>query len=328
MRDLYVRILQLVQQEKIDLIHVHSPVLNGIPALLAGRQLSLPVVYELRALWEEGKIPSGQYHATGLRAAITRGLETWLLKRVQAVTTICEGLKEEVVLRGIPAVRVQVFLNGVNTVRYRPQPTDQALKSALHLNGTFVLGFIGSFYEWEGLDLLVKSLQDLHTLLPNVRLLLVGGGEAEVRLRSLAKTLGVEGYVVFTGRVPNTAILDYYSVIDLCVYPRPKTRLTDRVTPLKPLEAMAMEKLVLASDVGGHRELIEDGVDGFLFKAGDHQDLTSKIAEVEKRISQFGHVGQNARRRVERSRNWETITLAYDLLYKNLLGMSPTKTTV
>ena len=135
MRDLHVRILQLVQQEKIDLIHVHSPVLNGIPALLAGRQLSLPVVYELRALWEEGKIPPGQYRVTGLKAVITRELETWLLKRVQAVTTICEGLKEEVVLRGIPAERVQVFLNGVDTVRYRPQESPQSrwsLRSWVH----------------------------------------------------------------------------------------------------------------------------------------------------------------------------------------------------
>ena len=156
----------------------------------------------------------------------------------------------------------------------------------------------------------------------------MGGGEAEPRLRSLAKTLGVESHVVFTGRVLNTAILDYYSVIDICVYPRPKTRLTDRVTPLKPLEAMAMEKLVLASDVGGHRELIEDGVDGFLFKAGDYQDLTSRVVELEKSISRFGHVGQKARQRVERSRNWEAITSAYNLLYENLLGRSPTITTI
>lgn len=319
MQALYVRITQVVRQESCDLIHVHSPVLNGLPALFVGRKLSLPVVYEMRALWEEGKIPSGQYRVMGIKPRVARGLETWLLRRVQAVTTICEGLKEEIVSRGVSAEKVRVFLNGVDTVRYCARPTNRSLKKSLGLEGCFVLGFIGSFYEWEGLDVLVRSLLELKVLLPHVRVLLVGGGEAEAGLKTLVESLGLASYVVFAGKVPNAAVSDYYSVIDVCVYPRPKNRLTDRVTPLKPLEAMAAEKVVLASDVGGHKELINDGRDGFLFSAGDHRDLAAKVQELNSRFDKLSAIGQQARQRVQGERNWESITSGYHALYSKLL---------
>lgn len=320
MKSLYARIAQVVKEERCEVIHVHSPVLNGLPALFAGLKLSLPVVYEMRALWEEGKIPSGQYRVTGIKPRVARGLETWLLRRVQAVTTICEGLKEEIVSRGVLAEKVQVFLNGVDTVRYCAQPTNRSLKKSLGLEGCFVLGFVGSFYEWEGLDVLVRSLLELKVLLPHVRVLLVGGGEAEAGLKTLVESLGLANYVVFAGKVPNAAVLDYYSVIDVCVYPRPKNRLTDRVTPLKPLEAMAVEKMVLASDVGGHAELIVEGSEGFLFKAGDHRDLSRRVVELQCNFDRLAFVGQKARQRVQRERNWAAITSGYNSLYKQLLA--------
>lgn len=322
MRSLRARIDQLVPRERVDLIHVHSPVLNGLPALHIGQCRSLPVVYEMRALWEEGRIPAGQYRMAGMKASVSRGLETWLLKRVQAVTTICGGLKDEIVSRGVASEKVHVFPNGVDTDRYRAQLPNIDLKKRLGLEGCFVLGFIGSFYDWEGLDILIRSLKELSASLRNVRLVLVGGGEAEVEIRSQVSQLRLESHVIFTGKVPNAAVLDYYSIMDLCVYPRPKTRLTDCVTPLKPLEAMAAEKIVLASDVGGHRELIDDGKHGFLFRAGDYRDLASKVIELERNIPNLGSIRQQARQRVQRERNWASITSRYNALYEGLLDKS------
>src|SRR5690606_29052867 len=134
------------------------------------------------------------------------------------------------------------------------------------LGGGRVLGFIGSFYGYEGLDLLLAAMPHVLTALPDARLLLVGGGPQEAALVQQARRLGLDSAVIFTGRVPHERVPAYSSLVDAFVFPRRSMRLTELVTPLKPLEAMAKSKLVLASDVGGHRELMEHGKTGWLFR--------------------------------------------------------------
>ena len=121
-------------------------------------------------------------------------------------------------------------------------------------NGQPVLGFIGSFYAYEGLDLLLEAVPLLSRRIPDFLILLVGGGPDEERLRGIARSLGIERFVRVTGRVPHQDVAHYYGVADVLVFPRRRMRLTELVTPLKPLEAMAQGKLLIASDVGGHRE--------------------------------------------------------------------------
>ena len=115
------------------------------------------------------------------------------------------------------------------------------------------------------------------------KLLLVGGGPEEERLRSQTAAAGLDDHVVFTGRVGHERVQAYYNAVDLLVYPRRSIRLTELVTPLKPLEAMAQERIFMASDVGGHRELIDDGETGFLFPADDAAGLASRAVEILER---------------------------------------------
>ncbi len=131
--------------------------------------------------------------------------------------------------------------------------------------GAEVIGFIGSFYDYEGLDDLIAAMPRLVAARPGARLLLVGGGPMEAALRAQAEASPVADAIRFVGRVPHQEVERYYGLVDVLAYPRKKMRLTDLVTPLKPLEAMAQRRLVAASDVGGHRELIEDGRTGTLF---------------------------------------------------------------
>src|SRR5690606_29486326 len=116
--------------------------------------------------------------------------------------------------------------------------------------------------------------------LPEVHLLLAGGGREEADLRRLAGELGVGPAVTFAGRLSGELVRELYSVADLMVYPRVPHRLTEMVTPLKPLEAMARQVPVVASDVGGHRELVRDDETGFLYPAGDDDALARRIIEV------------------------------------------------
>ena len=253
-----------------DLLHAHSPALCGMAALIAGRRLGIPVVYEIRAFWEDAAVSNGTGKAGSPRYRLTRALETHVARRADAVVTICDGLRQDLVARGIAPGKITISPNGVDLALFGAGvPRDPELAAQLGLGDGPVIGFIGSFYDYEGLDDLIDAMPALVSRLPGARLLLVGGGPMEAALKEQAAASTAAHVIHFTGRVPHHAVERYYALVDVMAYPRKRSRLTDLVTPLKPLEAMAQRQLVAASDVGGHRELIADGVTGTLFAPDD-----------------------------------------------------------
>ncbi len=311
-----------------DVLHAHSPVLNALPALWVGRKIGIPVVYEVRAFWEDAAADLGTSQEGGLRYRLTRALETYASRKAGHVTTICEGLKKDIVARGIDESRVTVIPNAVDaaTFRFGTEP-DLELKTRLGLGGSTVLGFIGSFYAYEGLDLLIDVMPKLVQEIPSLRILLVGGGPQEKALKSRAEMLGVSDKIIFAGRVSHHAVLQYYSIVDVFVYPRRPMRLTELVTPLKPLEAMALGRIVLASDVGGHRELVRDRETGFLFRAGDLDALLGAIRHVLATRDGWAKIHGSARHFVDTERTWQRSVQRYDSIYGNLLGRLRSATT-
>lgn len=278
---IYRRLCQLIPALEPDVIHAHSPALNGVAAHFAASRFDLPLVYEVRAFWEDAAVDQGTSAENGLRYRLTRSLENFVFKRAARVTAICEGLQRDIEARGLCVAPVTVIPNAVEYERFsRIVPRDEALAAQYGLRAGNTLGFIGSFYDYEGLDLLIASMPRLLARNPDIRLLLVGGGVQETALKQSARSLGLEQQVIFTGRVPYAEVERLYSVTDVLVYPRKSLRLTELVTPLKPLEAMAQRKVLVASDVGGHRELVRDGVTGVLFKAGDAASLVNAIITV------------------------------------------------
>jgi PEP-CTERM/exosortase A-associated glycosyltransferase len=319
MRQLERRLTQLVEQLKPDLLHAHSPVLNALPALRVGRRTGIPVVYEVRAFWEDAAVDHGTTTEGSLRYRATRAMETYALRRVDHVFTICEGLRSDIVARGIPADKVTVIPNAVDVDTFEVGgEANPDLKRRLGLEGCAVVGFIGSFYAYEGLDLLLDALPALLARRPDVRLLLVGGGPQETSLKAQVARLGLQDRVVFTGRVPHQQVQSYYDLIDVLAYPRHAMRLTELVTPLKPLEAMAQGRLFVASDVGGHRELIRHRETGWLFKAGSAKGLVDALDEVLACRDDWPRLRANGRRFVEAERHWERSAQGYLAPYRAL----------
>lgn len=313
------RLDALVADIRPDILHAHSPVLNALPALRVGRRHGIPVVYEVRAFWEDAAVDHGSTHEGSVRYRLTRALETYALRNVDHVFTICEGLREDIVGRGISADRVTVIPNAVDVTQFQPSGIpDAVLKAELGLDGCDVVGFIGSFYAYEGLDLLLDAFPRMLVQRPNLRLLLVGGGPQEARLRAQAAALGVADKVVMPGRVPHSEVKRYYDLIDVLAYPRHAMRLTELVTPLKPLEAMAQGRIFVASDVGGHRELIRDGETGVLFPAGDAGALSDAICALFDRRNQWGAMSVAGRHFVEEVRNWKNSVANYVPVYSRL----------
>ena len=240
-----------------------------------------------------------------MRYRLTRRLETRAFKQASHVFTICEGLRSDIVARGIPESKVTVIPNAVDIDSFSVGGVpDMGLKNRLGLSDCKVVGFIGSFYAYEGLDLLLAALPLIAVQQPQVRLLLVGGGPQAAALKAQTQALGIQDKVVFTGRVPHAEVQRYYDLVDVLAYPRHSMRLTELVTPLKPLEAMAQGRLLVASDVGGHKELIRHGDTGMLFKAGSAPALAQAVGGLLATPERWPQLRAAGRKFVESERNW------------------------
>ena len=205
-----------------------------------------------------------------------------------------------------------------------PVPRDAALAAELGLGDGPVIGFIGSFYDYEGLDDLIAAMPHLLARRPDARLLLVGGGPMEAELAAQAAASPAAGVIRFVGRVPHHDVERYYSLCAVMAYPRKASRLTELVTPLKPLEAMAQGRLVAASAVGGHRELIQDGATGTLFAPDDPQACAEALADLLADRESWPLMREKARAQVAKAHDWAVNIRRYQDVYQALLGRDAT----
>lgn len=322
MQQLESRLEEVAREIRPDIIHAHSPVLNAIPTIKVARRLGIPVVYEIRAFWEDAAVDHGSTAEGSLRYRITRALETRAIRQVDHAFTICEGLRGDILARGIAAEKITVIPNAVDVESFQlASPPDPQLLEQWGLTGKTVVGFVGSFYAYEGLDLLLDAVPELLRQRPDVRVLLVGGGPQEANLRKQVDRLGLSEYVIFTGRVPHKEVGRYYDLVNVLAYPRHPMRLTELVTPLKPLEAMAQGQLFVASDVGGHKELIDHGQTGILFEAGNRESLAKAIINLLEAPDTWPAIRANGRAFVENVRNWRNSVANYVEPYRRLTGL-------
>lgn len=306
------RILDVIATEKVDLIHAHSPSIWGLAALLAGRKSKKKVIYEIRAFWEDAAVDAGKIKDGGFSYKLWRALETAVVKRADKVVAICQGLKKDLVNRGISPDKVIVVPNGVDTGRFNPVEKNTGLVRELDLDGKIVFGFVGSMFNFEGLEVLVQAVAALDgDTRANIRVLLVGEGESHGRIQSMVDAQKLSGTINLVGRVPHDHVEAYYSIIDVFIYPRISKRITELVTPLKPLEAMAMGKAVVMSNVGGLVELLEGEECGMLFEAGNARSLAQVMADLVANPVKVVTHGTIALNTVRMHRDWDKLTCIY-----------------
>ena len=311
----------VARQWQPEVLHAHSPALCGMAGLRAAKRLGLPFVYEIRAFWEDAAVGNGTGREGSLKYRLTRALENRVVAGADAVFTICKGLRDDLVARGHDGEKIGLSPNGVDLALFGdPVARDDALAHALGIGAGPVVGFIGSFYDYEGLNDLVAALPALRQRHPHAQLLLVGGGPMDEALRAQAAASPAGDAIVFTGRVPHAEVERYYSLIDVLAYPRKHSRLTDLVTPLKPLEAMAQRRIVAASDVGGHRELITDGQTGLLFPPDDPMRMAASLADFIDRRDSWPTMREAGRAHVAAHHDWARNVQRYQRVYQDLIG--------
>ena len=318
-------IAALCEEWRPDILHAHSPALCGAAALRVARRRGIPLVYEIRAFWEDAAVGNGTARAGSVKYLLTRTLENHVVAGADAIVTICEGLRTDLIERGTAAQRIVIVPNGVDLSLFgTPRPREPELAARLGLGARDswgpVIGFIGSFYDYEGLDDLIAAMPALLRSHTQARLLLVGGGPCEAALRQQAQESSAAKAIRFVGRVPHDEVERYYALCDILAYPRKRSRLTDLVTPLKPLEAMAQGKLVAASDVGGHRELIADGVTGTLFAPDDPLACAKALSGLLDTHAVWENRRATARIYVESRHDWANNVRRYQDVYQQLLN--------
>jgi PEP-CTERM/exosortase A-associated glycosyltransferase len=320
MRALRKQIDASIREWRPQLIHAHSPMLVGLPALAAARAHGLPFVYEVRDLWENASVDRGKFRDGSAPYRVAQGMETRVLAKADAVVTICEKLRDELAPRTGHPDRLAVVGNGVDTASFQPLAPTQANRTRWGLEGKRVIGYVGTFQPYEGLETLLEAMPRILERQPAAHLLITGSGGEEQRLRVRTTELGLNPHVTFTGRLPHHEVKEAYALADLMVYPRLMTRTTAITTPLKPLEAMAMGKPVIVSDVPAMHELVRPGETGLLFRAGDRADLADKCALVLSEPARCDELGRCARNWVLAERQWPMLVARYGAIYASAMG--------
>ena len=309
-------LFKIIGETKPSIVHAHSAWMSAAQAFAAARLAGIPFLYEIRGLWEETAISEGRASQLGPRYSYFRLHENHLIRNADAVITLSDGLRREMIFRGSNAERTSVVPNGVDTEEFVPMSCDSKLAESLGCGARTVVGYISSLRRMEGVKYLVEAIQKVDE---NAFAIVVGDGPERASLERLARDLHVQGRIKFVGAVPHAEIKKYYSIIDIFVVPRTKDKVCRVVTPLKPLEAMAMGKCLLMSDVEGLRELAKEGETAFFFEPEDSAALAARlnalIADEELRRK----VGGNARRYVVRERDWRKLMEEYISIYEELL---------
>ncbi|HKG56827.1 MAG TPA: glycosyltransferase family 4 protein [Candidatus Limnocylindrales bacterium] len=324
---------RLAAELRPAVLHPASNFINAQAALAVGERLGIPVVYEVRGFleetWASRRARTGgdttddaarDRTSDADRYAGGKAAETAVMLAARAVVTLSETMRVDIVARGCDPERVVVVPNAVDIDRFTPRPRDAALAASLGIEpGETVLGYVSTFTGYEGIRYLIEAAAILRERGRAVRVLLVGDGEERPALEAEARRLGVaDRTVVFTGRVPHDTVNAYYSVIDVFVVPRTNDRVSQLVTPLKPYEAMALERAIVVSGVAALREIVTDGETGLTFKPEDARDLANVVEPLLDDPARRATLGRAAREWVAANRTWRQNGRRYRELYERL----------
>nr|WP_269437247.1 glycosyltransferase [Arthrobacter caoxuetaonis] len=318
--DSYVQVAIKTRAAKIQAASNH---VTALPALIAARRLGIPFVYEVRGLWEVTRASTSPHWAESEAFELARKLESLVATEADGVFAITSQVRDELINRGAAPDKVQVLSNAVNTTSFAPMPPHEATRRNLGLQaGVPVIGYAGSLVAYEGLDTLLEAAKILVDEGRQFYIVIVGDGLEMSALKDKTQRLKLTEVVKFTGRVNPQEVADFISIFDVLPCPRLPLEITQLVSPLKPLEAMAAGKAVLLSDLPPLRDIAGgDGERARLFRAGDIKDLAHVLGELLDDSDARRAMGRRARLWTVRERNWTQIGA---VAKETLVSLKPT----
>jgi len=307
-----------VRNERPSIIHAASNFMVGVPNVIVGRKLGIPVIYEVRGMWEVTRASREPLWKDSDHYRAYVKMETEAARGADVVITLTNALKAELVQRGVDGDKIHVVPNSVDPDQFTAIPRDDALASELGLQDKRVVGYVGTLVQYEGLDDLLNAAAVAIDHGVDFRLLIVGDGQETAKLRELVTDLELDDYVIMPGRVPFEDVQRYYSLIDVAVFPRKPLLVTEMVSPMKPFEAMAMEKAIIVSSVGALAEIVDEGETGLIFEKGNIDNLVEVITRAVNDPALCARLGTNARAWVVANRTWDGAARRTVEIYRQL----------
>ena len=304
---------------KPRIIHSASNFVVGIAGAKAAKELGIKSIYEIRGFWHLTQSTKRLGYENSDHYNLSEQLEIEAAKMSDHVFTITSALKEILIEEGIEADKITVLPNAVDPDKFTIMEKDESLEKRLDFKGKVVIGYIGSFVKYEGLDILLEACSLLYKKVGDIfRLLLVGDGDMMHALRDATRFLQLEDIVTFTGRVSHDEVNKYYSLIDIAPLPRKGLRVCELVSPLKPFEAMASGKVLITSSVKALAEIIEEGKTGLVFEKDNAEQLAERLESVIVDEKLRKDIGKNARKWVVENHSWDLIAKRVTDVYDKL----------
>ena len=299
-----LELLKFANKKKVNVLHGASNYVNGLAAINAARILNLPSIYEVRGFWEITEASRNPSFKNSFSYKIQKQLETQACHDATSVIALSEIVKEELIHRGVEEKKIYIVPNDVDTDKFSKRSKDQKILSELGWDGKFVVGFIGTVSDYEGLHFLIKAAEKIKQSDNDmIRYLIVGDGNDLENLKQDVKEKDLSDIFVFTGRVPFEDVEQYYSIIDTACYPRLNWEVCTIVSPKKPFEAMAYGIPIIASSVHANSYFIEDGISGLIHPYENAEALAKKIALLYKDDILREKIAKNARKWVIQHRD-------------------------
>tara|TARA_B100001741_G_scaffold106726_1_gene87935 strand:- start:1 stop:2100 length:2100 start_codon:yes stop_codon:yes gene_type:complete len=313
-------LMKSARETKPQILHSASNFVVGLAGAEAARRLGLPSIYEIRGFWHLTQATKRTGYEASDHYNLSEHLEFEAARNSDHVFTITNSLRDILIENGIEPEKISVLPNAVDPERFDIAPRDSELENEMEYSGKVVIGYIGSFVEYEGLELLLEATAQLKNELGDIfRVLMVGDGSVHEKLRRMARFLAIDDIVTFTGRVSYDEVERYYSLIDIVPLPRRGLRVCELVSPLKPFEAMATGKVLITSDVAALAEIVDDGMTGLLHRKDDAEHLAEKLKEAITDSELREKIGQQAREWVCETHSWDVISSRVTEVYTRLL---------
>lgn len=301
-------------------LHGASNHWNGLTAVTVARRLGIASVYEVRGFWEVTRASREPFYGDSDMYRYTARMERDAAAGATEVIAITNALKTELIARGVPEDKISVVPNGVDTARFAPRGRNEELANSLGLSDKKVIGYVGSIVDYEGIDLLIEATDMIARDRDDFAVLVVGDGASLNRMQTLAEERGLSRHIIFTGRVPHSEVEDFYSLIDITPFPRLPLPVCEMVSPLKPMEAMAMGKAIVASDVAALSEMVDHGHTGLLHRKGDVLSLAAALSQLLDNEELRRRLASEAREWVVRERDWLTLAERISEIYRRIGG--------
>lgn len=305
-------------------LHTTTNYTNALVTEAVARATGLPWVYEVRGILEDtwaASFPTPEARATARsseRHTLLRAREAELAAAADHVVVLGRTVRDDLVARGVDAARISVVPNSVDVALLGLDVSSKAARRALGLpDAGFWVGTVTSLVDYEGIDVLVDAVALLRDRGVDARAAIVGDGVARPAVERLVRERGLADHVVVPGRVPPAEATAWYQALDLFAVPRRDTAVTRTVVPLKPMQAMALGRPVVASDLPALAEIVADPGAGVLVTPDDADALADAVARIasDDRLAQdLGAAG----RQFAAGRTWSAAGARYRALYEEL----------